>query len=79
VEAGRGMDLHLVHRVEQHKSNVEGTEMMTLFTNHHFPHHFHDQFAIGVMTVGTHRSWSGTRPVQLLVVGSVLNTLEEIG
>ncbi|HZF38509.1 MAG TPA: AraC family transcriptional regulator [Blastocatellia bacterium] len=53
-----------VHKVEQHKSNVQGIELMTLLTNHHFPRHSHDQFAIGVMTFGAHRSWSGIGPVQ---------------
>ena len=31
---------------------------MTLFSNHAFPRHSHDQFGIGVMTSGAQRSWS---------------------
>src|SRR5262245_15285294 len=53
-----------IHQVEQHKSNVQGIEVMTLLTNRHFPRHSHDQFAIGVMTSGAQRSWSGIGPVQ---------------
>ncbi|HEY6404164.1 MAG TPA: AraC family transcriptional regulator [Blastocatellia bacterium] len=53
-----------MHQVEQHKSNVQGIEVMTLLTNHHFPRHSHDQFGIGAMTSGAQRSWSGIGPVQ---------------
>ena len=31
---------------------------MTLFSNHTFPRHSHDQFGIGIMTSGAQRSWS---------------------
>jgi AraC-like DNA-binding protein len=53
-----------VHQVEQYKSDIQGIEIMTLLTNHHFPRHSHDQFAIGVMSFGAHRSWSGIGSVQ---------------
>lgn len=53
-----------IHQVEQHKSNVQGIEVMTLLTNHHFPRHFHDQFAIGVIAFGAHRSWSSVGLVE---------------
>jgi hypothetical protein len=36
-----------IHRVEQHKLRVPGIEAMTLVSNHHFPRHSHDRFAIG--------------------------------
>lgn len=32
---------------------------MTFASNHHFPRHSHDQFGIGVIAFGAHRSWSG--------------------
>jgi hypothetical protein len=32
---------------------------MTLASNHRFPRHTHDQFGIGVIAFGAHRSWSG--------------------
>jgi AraC-like DNA-binding protein len=31
---------------------------MSLFSNHAFPRHSHDQFGIGIMTCGAQRSWS---------------------
>jgi len=36
---------------------------MTLVSNHHFPRHSHDQFGVGVMGFGGHRSWSGVGSV----------------
>jgi AraC-like DNA-binding protein len=48
-----------IHHVEQHRSGVRGVAVMTLLTNHHFPRHSHDQFAIGVIDAGAQRSWSG--------------------
>jgi AraC-like DNA-binding protein len=47
-----------IHRVEQHRSAVPGIEAMTLFSNHAFPRHSHDQLGIGIMTSGAQRSWS---------------------
>jgi AraC-like DNA-binding protein len=37
---------------------------MTLVSNHHFPRHSHDQFAIGVIAFGAQRSWSGVGMVE---------------
>jgi AraC-like DNA-binding protein len=50
--------------VEQLRSNIPGIEARTLVSNHHFPRHSHDQFGIGVISFGAHRSWSGVGPVQ---------------
>jgi AraC-like DNA-binding protein len=47
-----------IHRVEQHRSRIPGIEAMTLFSNHAFPRHSHDQLGIGIMTSGAQRSWS---------------------
>jgi AraC-like DNA-binding protein len=47
-----------MHRVEQHRSGIPGIEALTLFSNHAFPRHSHDQFGIGIMTSGAQRSWS---------------------
>lgn len=47
-----------MHRVEQHRSGIPGIEAMTLFSDHAFPRHSHDQFGIGIMTSGAQRSWS---------------------
>jgi AraC-like DNA-binding protein len=47
-----------MHRVEQHRSGIPGIEAMTLYSNHSFPRHSHDQYGIGIMTSGAQRSWS---------------------
>jgi AraC-like DNA-binding protein len=44
---------------------------MTLASNHHFPRHSHDQFGVGVITFGGHRSWSGIGQVDA-VAGDVI-------
>jgi len=46
------------HRAEQHRSGIAGIEAMTLYSNHAFPRHSHDQFGIGIMISGAQRSWS---------------------
>jgi len=46
------------HNVVLHRSGVPGIEAMTMFTEHAFPRHSHDQFGIGIMTSGAQRSWS---------------------
>jgi len=53
-----------IHHVEQHRSGDLGVDLMTLVSNHHFPRHSHDQFAIGVITSGAQKSWSGIGPVE---------------
>jgi AraC-like DNA-binding protein len=47
-----------VHNVIQHRSAIAGVEAMTLFSDHTFPRHSHDQYGIGIMTSGVQRSWS---------------------
>lgn len=47
-----------IHRVQQHRPGIPGIEAMTLFSNHVFPRHTHDQLGIGIMTSGAQRSWS---------------------
>ena len=37
---------------------MAGIEAMTLFTDHAFPRHTHDQYGIGIMTAGIQKSWS---------------------
>jgi AraC-like DNA-binding protein/quercetin dioxygenase-like cupin family protein len=46
------------HDVQQHRSSLKGVEAYTLETAATFPRHSHDQFGIGVMLAGAHRSWS---------------------
>src|SRR5260370_5227449 len=43
---------------------VPGIVAIAVASNHHFPRHSHDQFGIGVMTFGAHRSWSGMGDVR---------------
>jgi AraC-like DNA-binding protein len=47
-----------VHQVVIHPSAIAGVAAMTLFSDHSFPRHSHDQYGIGVMTSGAQRSWS---------------------
>jgi AraC-like DNA-binding protein len=50
--------LKRTHRVELHRARLPGIEALTLFSNHRFPRHSHDEFGIGIMTSGAQRSWS---------------------
>jgi len=63
-EGPRTLVAKRTHRVEQHRSAVPGIEAMTLFSDHAFPRHSHDQFGIGIMTLGAQRSWSGIGQVE---------------
>ena len=53
-----------VHRAKLHRSAIGGIEAIALASNRHFPRHAHDQFGIGVLRFGAHRSWSGIGPVE---------------
>src|SRR5215831_7153114 len=59
------------HHAEQHRSAIQGMEAVTFVSNHHFPRHSHDQFAIGVIAFGAQRSWSGMGQVEA-VAGDVI-------
>lgn len=52
------------HRVEQYRSTLPGISAMTLRSDRTFPRHAHDEFGIGMMTHGAHRSWSGIGAVE---------------
>jgi AraC-like DNA-binding protein len=52
-----------MHSVIQHRSVLSGVEARTLSTDRQFPRHSHDQFGIGLMAFGAHRSWSGVGQV----------------
>jgi AraC-like DNA-binding protein len=47
-----------LHQVVVHRSAIAGVEAMTLYSDHSFPRHSHDQYGIGIMTSGAQRSWS---------------------
>ena len=62
-----------VHRVEQFRSMLPGIRAMTLRSDRAFPRHTHNQFGIGVITQGAHRSWSGVGPVEA-VAGDIITS-----
>ena len=47
-----------VHQVVIHPTAMAGVAAMTLFSEHSFPRHSHDQYGIGIMTSSAQRSWS---------------------
>jgi AraC-like DNA-binding protein len=47
-----------MHKVCQYRATLSGVEAVSLISDHQFPRHSHDQFGIGVITSGGHRSWS---------------------
>lgn len=52
-----------IHQAQPHKLSIRGIEAMTLVSDQHFPRHSHDQFGIGVIDAGAHRSWSAVGTV----------------
>lgn len=55
---------HERHVAQQHRSSIIGIEAVSLSSNRSFPRHAHDQFGVGVIRTGAHRSWSGVGPVE---------------
>ncbi len=60
-----------LHRAEQCRSSVPGSEAFTLASDRSFPRHAHDGFGIGLLHEGAHRSWSGVGHVEA-VAGDVI-------
>lgn len=52
------------HRATAHPSVLLGVEAVSLVSDRAFPRHFHDQFGVGVVDFGAHRSWSGRGAVE---------------
>ncbi len=50
--------------VVAHRTGLAGVEAMTLATARSFARHSHDEYGVGVMTFGGHRSWSGLGQVE---------------
>lgn len=46
------------HRAEQHRSARRGVEAITVASTRHFPRHAHDEYGLGLMAFGAHRTWS---------------------
>lgn len=49
----------MVHTVETFRTEQPGVDAFRLASNRRFPRHSHDQFGIGLIESGSHRSWSG--------------------
>lgn len=47
-----------MHEVRQHRTALLGVDAICLKSARNFPRHSHDQFGIGVIHAGGHRSWS---------------------
>lgn len=48
-----------MHSIEAIGTKIPGIEAFDIHSNRHFPRHSHDQFGIGLILAGAHRSWSG--------------------
>jgi AraC-like DNA-binding protein len=55
---GRMTGARPTHLAEQHRSARHGVEAVSLVSDRCFPRHAHDQFGIGVLAFGGHRTWS---------------------
>ena len=51
---------------------------MSLVSNHHFPRHSHEQFGMGVVHFGAHRSWSGVGQVEAFAGDVIMVNPDEI-
>jgi len=48
-----------MHSVQPFRTGIPGIEAFGLISSRPFPRHSHDQFGIGLIVSGAHRSWSG--------------------
>ena len=53
-----------VHQAAVHRSALAGVQALSLYSDHSFPRHSHDQYGIGIMTSGAQRSWSAIGEVE---------------
>jgi len=60
-----------MHEVRQYRTALPGVEAIKLKSTRKFPRHSHDQFGIGVITFGGHRSWSSIGSVDA-VCGDII-------
>lgn len=59
------------HRARPHRTGLPGLEAVSVASDRTFPRHAHDQFGIGLVLAGGHRSWSGIGAVEA-VPGDVI-------
>lgn len=54
----------MLHRVNCTSAALPGLRIVEILTQRSFPRHAHDEYGIGVMLEGGHRSWSGRGQVE---------------
>ncbi|MGQ4878558.1 AraC family transcriptional regulator [Billgrantia sp. LNSP4103-1] len=59
------------HRAIAYTTRIDGFTAMSLASDRVFPRHSHDQYGIGLITAGGHRSWSGAGQVDA-VAGDII-------
>ena len=60
-----------LHRGERRATPLAGVEMFTFESRRQFPRHCHDQYGLGVVLAGGHKSWSGRGDVEA-IAGDVI-------
>jgi len=61
-----------MHRVTHYRRTDEGIEAISLESDRTFPRHAHDDFGVGVIVSGAHRSWSGRGQVDALTGAAIM-------
>ncbi|MBR8456460.1 AraC family transcriptional regulator [Burkholderia dolosa] len=61
-----------MHRVTHYRRTGEGIEAISLESDRPFPRHAHDEFGVGVIVSGAHRSWSGRGQVDALAGDAIM-------
>ncbi|AJY04736.1 AraC family transcriptional regulator [Burkholderia sp. SIMBA_043] len=61
-----------MHRVTHYRRTDEGIEAISLDSDRSFPRHAHDEFGVGVIVSGAHRSWSGRGQVDALAGDAIM-------
>ncbi|HIH2664924.1 TPA: AraC family ligand binding domain-containing protein, partial [Burkholderia cenocepacia] len=61
-----------MHRVTHYRRTGEGIEAISLESDRAFPRHAHDEFGVGVIVSGAHRSWSGRGQVDALAGDAIM-------
>ncbi|WP_205186981.1 AraC family ligand binding domain-containing protein, partial [Burkholderia sp. LMG 13014] len=61
-----------MHHVTHYRRTGEGIEAISLESDRAFPRHAHDEFGVGVIVSGAHRSWSGRGQVDALAGDAIM-------
>jgi len=54
----------MVHTVDGFESALPGLHVLDILSDRQFPRHAHDQYGVGLMLDGGHKSWSGRGQVE---------------